>query len=171
MRNVCSASLVCLFMVCGWSVGQLHAQDRPSLVLQGSFGAREDIIESACGSGPQNSFGGSIHYFVTRKTSIGGEVLGFSHCDQTFTFYAPKIGGMFQVTHHFSDGRVRPYVIGGIGFVQHGSLYAPGQAKFDAAGGGGAKIFVSKRIYVAPELQFGTPTIIRYSINLGFILR
>jgi hypothetical protein len=158
-------------MMCGWSVEELHAQDHPSLVLQGSVGAREDIVETACGSGPQNSFGGSLHYYFTPKTSIGGEFLGFSHCDQTFTFYAPQMSGMLQITHDFGTGRVCPYVIGGIGFVLHSPQNASGLSKPEAAGGGGAKVFLSKRLYVAPEVQFGTPTIIRYSINMGFILR
>jgi hypothetical protein len=158
-------------MMCGWSVEELHAQDHPSLVLQGSVGAREDIVETACGSGPQNSFGGSLHYYFTPKTSIGGEFLGFGQCDQTFTYYAPQMSGTLQFTHDFGAGRVRPYVTGGVGFILHSPKNAPGLSKPDAAAGGGAKIFVSKRIYIAPEVQFGTPTIIRYSFNLGFILR
>ena len=171
MRNFYSASLVCLLMICGWSVKKVQAQDRPSLLVQGSVGAREYVIESACGGGPQNSFGGSIHYYFSGRTSVGGEFLGFNHCKQVFTYYSPKMSGMAQFAHDFSGGRVRPYVIGGIGLIYHHSQQGWSQLKPDGAAGGGAKVFVTKRIFVAPEATFAIDATIRGSIHVGFILR
>jgi len=171
MRNVYCASLVFLFFTFGSFVRAVQAQDHSSLVVQGSVGARDYWLESFCGGGPQNSFGGSIHYYLTQRTSVGGEFLGFSQCKQLFTYYAPKMSGMAQIAHDFSGGRVRPYVIGGVGFINHASQYVPAQTKLDAAAGGGAKFFVTKRIYFGPEAQFAVDGTIRGSINVGFFLR
>jgi len=171
MRKTYAAWVLCSVLIGVWSVESVEAQDPGSWVLQGGVGAREYILEGACHGGPQNSFGGSLHYYLTPKTTIGPEVLWFSHCRQVFTYYAPRISSSLQVDHTFSEGRVRPYVIGSLGFVSHKSQYAPPQIKFDYAGGGGAKIFASKRVFVAPEVLMGTGATIRYRINVGIVLR
>lgn len=102
--------------------------------------------------------GASLRYHVSSRVSVGPEALFAGSCNaRTFTFYHPQMSLMLQAAVDLNEGsRVRPYLIGGAGFVRHADLSGrPARYGTEFAGGGGAKIFVSDRVFVAPEVQTG----------------
>jgi hypothetical protein len=79
---------------------------------------------------------------------------------------------MMDVAVDFGHRRVQPYVIAGIGFTRHTSSYASPNYKAELTGGGGAKIFLSRQIFVSPEIRAGGgPPFVRSAISLGLVLR
>jgi len=80
-----------------------------------------------------------------------------------------------------SSDRVVPYLIGGVGFIRHQSVYrdtnfvtgAP--VTFDtsyktwtANAGGGLKVFISKHLFVAPEARIGYQPTLRATVSIGY---
>jgi hypothetical protein len=74
-----------------------------------------------------------------------------------------------------------PYLIGGVGFIRHQSVYrdtdfvtgAP--VTFDtsyktwtANAGGGLKVFISKHLFVAPEARIGYQPTLRATVSIGY---
>jgi hypothetical protein len=163
--------------ICFAPILSAHAQDKGSIDLRGTFGMRTAITEGACASGNGQAVGGvSLRFHASSRVSIGPEVLFVSPCDrQIFTSYHPQLSGMLHFAVDLSEGsRVRPYLVGGGGFVRHRSSLAGRSAttRMEAAGGGGVKIFLSDRVFVAPEAQFGgRVAFVRVTGSLGIVLR
>jgi hypothetical protein len=163
--------------ICFAPILSAHAQDKGSIDLRGTFGMRTAITGGACTNGNGQAMGGaSLRFHATSRVSIGPEVLFVNPCDrQTFTFYHPQMSGMLHLAVDLSEGsRVRPYLVGGGGFVRHRSSLSgrPATNRMEAAGGGGVKIFLSDRVFVAPEVQFGgRVAFVRVTGSLGILLR
>jgi hypothetical protein len=153
-----------------------NGQDKSDIDLRATIGMRNAITEGTCSNSSGQVMGGaSLRFHATPRVSIGPEVLFARACEgQTFTFYHPQMTGMLHVALDLSEGqRFRPYILGGGGFVRHRSL--AGRAplyRAEASGGAGAKIFLSDRVFVAPEVQFGgRVAFVRLTGSLGFLLR
>lgn len=80
------------------------------------------------------------------------------------------------------DGRVVPYLIGGVGVVRHKSIFngsdfvtgAPvtfdtSYTTWTASAGGGLKVFLSKNLFVAPEARLGREPTARATISVGYV--
>jgi hypothetical protein len=119
--------------------------------------------------------GGSVRYYFSPRLSAGPEVLLVRRCStQTFTFYHPRISATVYLALDLNQSpRFRPYLLGGVGFVRHGSPPGlPARNSNEFAGGGGVKVFLSDRIFVAPEFQIGGRVwFTRVTGSLGWMLR
>ena len=134
-------------------------------------------------SDPHVVAGGSVRFYLTRRFSVEPELLYMrdSSDDQDYLFTP-------GVAYDLSDPtkRVVPYVAGGAGVFQHrgrffGNDFNTGQPRvFDTSSttwavtaGGGVKIFLSDRLFIAPEARFGfvrsEPTM-RGTVSLGYVL-
>ena len=161
--------------VCFAPILSAHAQDKPSADLRATFGMRNAITEGTCSSGNGQVMGGaSVRFHATSRVSLGPEVLFAKPCDaQTFTFYHPQLSGMLHVAADLGQGRhIRPYLLGGAGFSRHRSLAGrPPTYRTEWSGGTGLKIFVSDRVFVAPEVQVGgRVAFVRVTGSLGILL-
>ena len=80
------------------------------------------------------------------------------------------------------EDRVVPYLIGGVGVIRHksvfrGSDFVTGTATtydtsyttWSASAGGGLKVFVSKRLFVAPEARIGTQPTAQAKVSIGYV--
>jgi hypothetical protein len=71
-------------------------------------------------------------------------------------------------------GRVVPYLIGGVGLLHHretwGAYNRSGNYKI-AQAGFGAKFFLGRRLFVAPEIRIGWEPHIRIAGTLGYVLK
>ncbi len=80
-------------------------------------------------------------------------------------------------------GKTVPYLIGGVGVIHHcgryfGNDFVTGQPQvFDtsfttwtAGGGGGLKLFLTKKLFIAPEGRFGHEPTTRATISIGYVL-
>ena len=78
--------------------------------------------------------------------------------------------------------RVVPYLIGGVGFIRHKSVFngsdfvtgAPvtfdtSYTTWSASAGGGLKVFVSKNLFVAPEARIGRQPTARATVSIGYV--
>lgn len=79
-----------------------------------------------------------------------------------------------NVNWDFREGRVVPYITGGIGWVR--SEFKQFQPTFRTTetfwqAGGGVKLYVADRWYIAPEARVGWELHFRASVAVGFRLR
>jgi opacity protein-like surface antigen len=151
-----------------------QAQEKSSVDLRATFGTRNAITEGTCSGGDGQVMGGaSLRYHASSRVSLGPEFLFVRSCSrQTFTFYHPQVSGLFQAAVDLGEGsRLRPYLIGGAGFVRHKDSFGQGRYRAEYAGGGGAKIFLSDRVFVAPEVQTGGRVwFLRFTGSVGIVL-
>ena len=80
------------------------------------------------------------------------------------------------------NGRAVPYLIGGVGYIRHKSVfndfdpvtgapetYDTSYRTWSASAGGGLKIFVSKHLFVAPEARVGREPTVRATVSIGYV--
>lgn len=123
--------------------------------------------------------GGAVRVYITKRLSIEPEYLYLRHSEN-------DQDQMFQpnVAYDFTDPTKRfvAYGIAGAGVLHHkgrffGNDFVTGAPRvFDtsfttwtASVGGGVKIFVTKRFFVAPELRVGREPTVRGTINVGYV--
>ena len=130
---------------------------------------------------PHGVFGGSVRVYLSRRWSVEPEFLYMYHSrnDQDF-IVQPNLA--FDITN--PTGRVVPYLIGGAGMLHHRSRFVgtdlsifPPRA-FDVrnssttwtvSAGAGVKVFVTDRIFVAPEARYGREPTLRGTISVGYV--
>ena len=68
--------------------------------------------------------------------------------------------------------KVRPYLIGGAGWMHHSDkigLFEVSNDEWVVNGGLGVKVFITPRLFVAPEFRLGFETIVRAAASIGFV--
>jgi hypothetical protein len=106
--------------------------------------------------------GGSVRYYFTPRLSIEPELMymnGQGHHDFTLV---PNIA------FDFGRGRVVPYVIGGLGWI-HSDFRRFNTNEAFFSGGVGLKLFLTDRIYVAPDFRGGWEPHLRFTGTFGFV--
>ena len=71
-------------------------------------------------------------------------------------------------------GRIVPYFIGGAGLMRHFEKWGPLEWSGDwiyATGGFGTKLFLTRRLFVAPEVRIGWEPSLRISGTLGYVIK
>lgn len=123
--------------------------------------------------------GGALRVYVTKRLSIEPEYLYLrrSENDQDHL-------GQISVAYDFTDPtkRVVAYGIAGGGVLHNrgrvfGSDFVTGApfvreiefTTWTASAGGGLKIFLTKRLFVSPELRLGREPTVRATINVGYV--
>ena len=125
--------------------------------------------------------GGAVRAYVTKRLSIEPEYLYLRHSenDQDHHFQ-PNVAFDFITD---STGRLVVYGIGGVGVLHHqgeklsfNDFFTGAPRVVDtsfttwtATAGVGAKIFVTKRLFVSPELRAGREPTLRATINVGYV--
>ena len=140
-------------------------------VIAGAANFGEDL--------PHGFVGGAVRFYVTKRLSIEPEYLYLRHSkDDQDQLFQPN------VAYDFSDPRKRfvVYGIAGVGVLRHkgrflGNDFVTGApVLFDtsfttwtASVGGGVKIFLTDRFFVAPEVRVGREPSVRGTINVGYV--
>jgi hypothetical protein len=123
--------------------------------------------------------GGAVRAYVTKRLSIEPEYLYLrrSKDDQDNLV-------QMNVAYDFTDPTKRfvPYGIAGAGVLHNrgrvfGSDFVTGTpfvreisfTTWTVSAGGGVKIFLTKRLFVSPELRLGREPTVRASINVGYV--
>lgn len=146
-----------------------EAQDRPRPEVRATGGFTGFLDED---SFAEALFGGSVRYSLTPRVGIEPEFL--------YMIGAGSVRDLTVIPHLSYDFRpglpVRPYLIGGVGVLYHRSDFFTerGIIKFrdtelTVSGGVGVKVFVTPRIFVAPEFRLGFETIYRATGSIGFV--
>lgn len=151
------------------SVAQTRAQNpasAPELQFRLGWAAfiDESLIEHA-------AFGGSARIYLTPRLSVEPQFLYLrgSARDQDYLFVANVAYDLRK-----PGKRAVPYLVAGAGVI-HTILKPYPSASFEETGptasaAAGVKFFLSKRVFVAPELRIGWEPIIQASASLGFVL-
>ena len=159
----------------------VHAQTKPRLDLRIILGWRTTVADGTCGEGEghflrsgQFELGGSARYYVSSRVSVGPEIQFIQPCKrQIYTYYHPRLTGKMNAAFDLNrSSRVQPYLVGGFGFVRSKTTPPdPIHCSWEGTGGLGARLFVSKRTFVAPEAHVGGRIqIIRFAGSLGRLL-
>jgi hypothetical protein len=115
----------------------------------------------------------AVRFHVTPRFSVGPEVTYMIGPDTDRDLFVSG-NAVYEWPTLIQDGlpRVVPYVIGGWGYFRHRSQFGPliwhGTAY---AGGPGLRVRVSDRIFVAPELRFGSELDVRFIGVVSWRLR
>ena len=120
-------------------------------------------------SNPHVVAGGSVRLYLTRRFSVEPELLYMrgSSNDQDYVFTP---GVAYDLTD--PTGKVVPYIAGGAGAFHHRGRFTS-STSWTGSVGGGVKIFLSDRLFIAPDARFGyvgsEPTM-RGTLSLGYVV-
>jgi len=117
------------------------------------------------------TIGGAYRRYITPRLSIEPEFL-----------YLIGAGSIRDITvipnisYDFRPGRpIRPYLTAGVGWIHHSEKY-PGALLPDfsfndvtVSGGIGVRVFVTPRVFLAPEVRIGFEPIFRATGSFGFV--
>jgi len=111
--------------------------------------------------------GGSARIYLTTRLGVEPEVLYMigPGSDRDVTVI-PQLSFDFGARE-----KVRPYLIGGVGWMHHSQKIGPirfTNNEWVGNGGVGAKFFFTPRLFVAPEFRIGFETILRATGSIGF---
>jgi len=121
--------------------------------------------------GPQHHLvtGGSARFYVTNRVAVEPEFLFMYRSRQDIDFQViPNV--VFEFTRR--ESRFQPYAIGGMGLQRHRELTGIGyywSNSWTGSAGIGTKIFLSDRLYVAPEFRLGLEPIVRITGSIGYV--
>jgi hypothetical protein len=156
------------------------AQDsssRPQAEIKINVGASDfgDDNESY----PHFVVGTAMRFHISRHWSIEPEFsyMRRSANDQDY-IVQPNV--VYEFNSH--NDRVVPYLIGGVGVIHHKSVFRESDfvtgapVTFDTSwttwsvsGGAGLKVFVSKRVFVAPEARLGHQPTVQATVSIGYV--
>jgi hypothetical protein len=111
--------------------------------------------------------GGAVRFYLTRRLSFEPELLYMrgSKSDQDLVFTA-------NLSLDFATSkRVKPYVIGGVGFLHHRELTGAGTftaTGWSGSGGVGVKVFLTEKLFIAPEARVGWEPLFRVTGSIGY---
>jgi hypothetical protein len=114
--------------------------------------------------------GGSARFYLTRRLSVEPELLYMreSRRDQDWVL-VPNVAFDFRRP----GARVVPYAIGGAGLLRNKQTFGTwsyAANSWTVGGGLGAKIFLTERLFVSPEVRIGTEPFFRVTGSIGYVL-
>ena len=165
--------LAMLALLAGWCLGlpgrAFGQSPAPAVEFAGGYAGFVDDATIDHGV-----FGGAARWQVTPRLGVGPEI--------TYMI-GPRFDRDLFVTGNVTwdlvrfapprAGRVVPYVLGGAGFLRHFDRFGPNSfASSEGAftAGGGARVWVSPRIYVGGEARFGWELHTRVGATVGIQL-
>ncbi len=168
--------LVLLSVVC--ACAQDDAATRPKVEIQATYGGSDFTLDDAGGGSGHHVVGGSLRVRLAGRFSVQPEILYMRHRSDDLD-YVFNLHGVFDISN--PRGKYVVYAIGGGGLLHHKG----GFERFDAVNrrlfrdsgnvrsigvGGGVKIYLTKRLYIAPEFRIGVEPLVQGTINLGYVL-
>lgn len=130
-------------------------------VIFGSATFGEDIEHKMVGA--------ALRVYVTKRLSIEPEYLYLHHSENDQDQIVQP-----NVVYDFTDPtkRVVAYGTFGVGVLKHkGSFFGNDNSftTWTTSVGGGLKIYLTKRLFVSPELRVGREPTVRATINAGYV--
>jgi hypothetical protein len=113
--------------------------------------------------------GGSAHFYLTRRFSIGPEFLYMYHNE-----FDEDVTAAVNLAWDFKGGtRAQPYVAGNLGVLrQYGG--SPGVRfvvhDWSYGAGLGVKIALTRRLFLVPEFRIGLEPIFRATVGVTYVL-
>lgn len=128
---------------------------------------------------PHGVVGGSFRVYLTRRVSIEPEFLYMTN-NPNDRDYLGQVSVAYDLGD--SDKRFVPYVVAGAGILRHRSqffgadfdtrqprVFDTSYTSFAASAGGGVKMFLTKRLFIAPEARVGYQPSVRGTVSVGYV--
>ena len=122
-----------------------------------------------------------MRFYFTHRLSVEPEVLYMYHSRNDKDFVVqPNLA--FDLTN--PTGRFVPYLIGGAGLLHHRGQFTTvdftspvprtitvttSKNTWTASGGAGIKMFITDRLFVAPEARIGREPVLRGTVSVGYV--
>jgi hypothetical protein len=146
--------------------GAASAQDLSRRVMEVSGGFAGFIDESII---PHATLGTALRWDLGRHVSIGPELVFMNAANDFDLFLTGKLVVDFRRTR-----AVSPYFVADGGLMLHRATFPREEAFWVQEGavsfGGGARIAISPRLFVAPEMRIGWEPHIRFTALVGWRL-
>jgi hypothetical protein len=140
------------------------AQDRPRAAVEAVGGWAGFVDEATINHG---IFGGAARWYLSPRVSVGPELVYMIGPGSDRDLFLTG-----NVTFDlFRDRPVTPFFVAGGGFMRHSEDF--GFRKFSSTegaftGGGGVRLALGERVYLAPEARLGWELHSRFSVTAGW---
>lgn len=120
---------------------------------------------------PHGIVGGAVRVYLTRRFSVEPEFLYMRH-DRHDQDYFIQVNAAYDITD--PTKRFVVYGIAGVGNLRNRSDFGGNGidtsfTTWTASVGGGVKIFLTKRLFVAPEVRAGREPDVRGTVSVGYV--
>jgi opacity protein-like surface antigen len=165
--------LVVFFMILSFTIPSL-AQQTGTVEVRGSAGVAAFLDEDDDHS---SAWGAAVRAYVTPRISLEPEFYylrgyGRSAGEGAVRDYEFNLNVSLDF---LKTQRITPYVFGGVGFQLHRNRFEFGNVEFqiketrESFGGGiGGRIFLTDRLFIAPEVRLGWETLARVVASIGY---
>jgi len=135
--------------------GPAFAQPAAPLVVEATVGYAGFVDDALIAHG---LVGGTVRWSLTPRLSVGPEITYMvgPGSDRDLFVTGNLTWDLFRGAAR--PGLVVPYVVGGAGFFRHSNRFGPDTFASNEGtftGGGGARIWVTRRVYVGAEARLG----------------
>ena len=174
--STCASAVLITLLVCSHVVAQDSAS-QPRAEIKVIVGASDFGTDDE--SYPHFVVGAATRIRLTRHWGIEPEFTYMRrHSNDEDYVFQPNVVYEFNKL----GDRAVPYLIGGVGFMRHKSVYndvdfvtgAPvtydtSYRTWTASAGAGLKIFVTKNLFIAPEARLGREPTARTTVSIGYV--
>ena len=128
---------------------------------------------------PHGLAGGSVRIYVNRRFSVEPEFLYMRNSIDDQDYLAQQ---SFAYDLAGPNARFVPYLVAGVGILHHRGrsfgldfdtrqprVFDESYTEFAASAGGGVKMFLTKRLFIAPEGRVGRQPSLRGTISIGYV--
>ena len=120
---------------------------------------------------PHSIVGGAVRVYLTRRLSVEPEFLYMRH-DRHDQDYFIQVNAAYDITD--PTKRFVVYGIAGAGNLRNRSEFGgdgidTSFTTWTASVGGGVKIFLTKRLFFAPEVRVGREPDVRGTVSVGYV--
>lgn len=167
-----------LFVLClSSNAGAQESLTPPKVEVKVTAGGASFGLDGGAG---HSAVGGAVRIYVSKRWSVEPEFMymrGGAN-DQDY-FFTPSVA--YDLTD--PTGKYVPYLVAGVGVEHHtgkffGADFTTGQPRvFDtsfttwsAGVGAGVKIFLTDRLFIAPEARIGREPTVRGTVSVGYVL-
>ena len=174
--SICASAVLITLLVTSHVVAQ-QSDSRPKAEIKMIVGASDFGDEDQ--SYPHFVVGAAARIHISRHWAIEPEFnyMRRSSNDEDYVVQP-------NVVYEFNrpGERVVPYLIGGVGVVHHKSVfrgsdfvtgapvtYDTSYTTWSATAGAGLKVFLSKRLFIAPEARLGRQPTAQATVSIGYV--
>jgi hypothetical protein len=174
--SICASAVLLTLLITSHVVAQESSSSPPRVEFKMTLGASDFGDDDQ--SYPHFLVGAATKIRITRHWSVQPE-FSYQRRSSNDEDYVVQPNVVYEFNK--LGGRAVPYLIGGVGYIRHKSVYrdtnfvtgAPvaydtSYRTWTANAGGGLKIFVSKHLFVAPEARLGRQPTAQATVSIGY---
>ena len=174
--SICAATVLLTLLVASNVVAQ-ESNSKPRVEIKTMVGASDFGDDDR--SYPHFVTGLAARIHISRHWSIEPEFNYMRRSSNDHDYLVQP-----NVVYEFNSlgDRAIPYLIGGVGFMKHKSVfrgsdfvtgapvtYDTSYTTWSASAGAGLKVFLSKNLFVAPEARIGRQPTTRATVSIGYV--